>query len=72
MCAQALGFPAENKFAPHITLARLRDQRNKDAVQNFLKNTAVFPHAFPVANFFLFRSELSPRGPVHTKLRTYP
>jgi len=65
-----LGNP--EKFAPHITLSRIRKVFNKkklaEAIQNFnFKNSG-----FEVKEFLLMKSELTKDGPKHKVLEKFP
>lgn len=73
IAAQRLGLPAEErKFAPHITLARLRGvpaarlQRFVEANGHFLAGP------IPVDSFVLFSSALGSGGSVYTAEAAYP
>ncbi len=57
-----VGFPAEDRaFSPHITLARLKAGGQVD---DFLeKHKAFRVDSFPVSEFCLFSSVLTPQGP---------
>lgn len=66
-----IGIPQENKFVPHITLARAKFFRsNAEQMQN-LKNISVKPMNFFVSQFHLYKSELSSHGAIHTKLKSF-
>ena len=69
----ACGIPQEERpFSPHITLARLKlsSPRGCDA---FLDRHPQqnFP-SFPVREFILFQSRLTPQGALHTPLMGFP
>lgn len=67
-----LGLPPDGrKFAPHITLARLKDAA-PDKIQDFLATNNLFRHGpFPVARFTLFSSHLGRSGAVYTAEADY-
>lgn len=67
-----LGFEKEYRFAPHITLARVKFVEDPQAFAAALKKIKIEPHAFSVQHFYLFESRLSPKGAVHTKLAGFP
>lgn len=69
----AAGFPPEDRpFSPHVTIGRLRDRAGGDC------GSALSPlHDEPAARaraagVCLFRSELTPAGPIHTVLYRVP
>jgi RNA 2',3'-cyclic 3'-phosphodiesterase len=68
-----IGLPPEpRKFAPHVTLARLRDPR-RDEVQYFLAANATFRAApLPVAGFSLIASYPTKAGSVYEDQASYP
>lgn len=65
------GFEKENRFAPHITLARIKEITNPEKFSEELKKIPLEPLKFEVRKFYLFESQLSPKGAVHIKLREY-
>lgn len=67
------GFPAEQRrFAPHVTLARLR-QAPGNRVEQFVADHAGFRAAsFPVESFTLYSSFLSASGAIYTPEAEYP
>jgi 2'-5' RNA ligase len=70
---QRMGLPAETrKYAPHVTLARLRDAPIAK-VRDFLAANAAFDSGpFPVRSFALFSSFQTPRGSLYRIEQTYP
>lgn len=72
--ALACGLPAESKrFHPHVTLARIRDPRNASTLVNAIESSTGFhAGAFEVSHVSLFSSELTPRGPIYTRIRDFP
>jgi RNA 2',3'-cyclic 3'-phosphodiesterase len=68
----ACGLPAEQrKFAPHITIARLKNSPI-NRVGEFLGGNALFhTEAFTVDNFRLYASRLIKNGAVHTIQQQY-
>ena len=64
--------PESRKFAPHVTLARLKgasDERTADFVAQIAPRVAA---EFEVREFVLFSSRLAPGGAVHTAEAVYP
>ena len=72
-CA-ALGFPPEERpFAPHLTIGRVRSPRRISALAQRLRATR-FPCGSPAAvdRLTLFRSDLSPQGPIYQRMAELP
>jgi 2'-5' RNA ligase len=70
----ALGFAPETRpFAPHLTLARLKDAHARAEVAAFLSRHAGLRSApFPVQACALFSSQLTSQGAVYTRLAEFP
>ncbi|MEK9132607.1 MAG: RNA 2',3'-cyclic phosphodiesterase [Patescibacteria group bacterium] len=66
-----LGIPKENKFVPHVTLARAKSFNPTVEKMRELKSLSIKPLGFTVSQFHLFKSELSTHGAIHTKLRSF-
>ena len=71
--AVALGWPAETRpFQPHLTLGRVRDRADANQRQSLLR--AIAATTIPPASIWhphavrLYRSILTPHGPVYTNL----
>ena len=69
---QRIGLPAEErKFAPHITLARLRGAP-RDRVITFLTSHALYASPpFEVNAFILYSSTMTPNGSIYSPERSY-
>ena len=71
---ERLGFaPEERAFTPHLTLARFkipRPQRELAAMVEKQRHSSL--GRFPVAQFFLFESKLSPQGAEYRKVAAFP
>ena len=64
-----LGFPTDNRFHPHLTLARLRSPMNLEPLQNILRQYDAIDGAVISANeITLMRSQLHPNGAIYTPL----
>ncbi|MBI5755827.1 MAG: RNA 2',3'-cyclic phosphodiesterase [Nitrospirae bacterium] len=65
-----IGFPSENRgFTPHITLGRIRSNRNIEKLLNLIEEEKVIElGSFEVSDVHLMRSELKPAGAVYTEL----
>ncbi len=68
-----LRVPFENrKFAPHVTLARVRPAARQDKVFRYLADHGLFAtEPFPVHKFCLFESLRSNDGPIYRPVRDY-
>ena len=69
-----LGIERETRaFSPHLTLARIKERLNLDALhQAIAKLDSTDFGAFKARSFFLYRSQLRPTGSVYTKLAEFP
>ena len=64
-----LGFPTDNRFHPHLTLARLRTPMNLEPLKNMLRQYDTIDRAVVnVDGITLIRSQLHPSGAVYTPL----
>ena len=65
------GFEADQRpFHPHLTLLRLKSQRNAAKLASFIDRAAHQSLKFPVKEVHLFQSLLRPDGARHLKLAT--
>ena len=64
------GFPTEERrFTPHITLGRLRSNKNKDRLFELIEEEKTAElGSFKVSEVHLIKSELKPSGAVYTEL----
>jgi 2'-5' RNA ligase len=69
----AAGIPKEQqKFVPHLTLARLKDA-NISRLQGFMAgNSLLRSPPFAVTAFTLFSSQLTAKGALHSEVAVYP
>jgi 2'-5' RNA ligase len=64
--------PEGRKYMPHITLARLKNTHVAKA-STFLETNSLFTTPlFPVEDFLLYSSRLTPKGAIHTIETEYP
>lgn len=76
--ARGVGLEPDNKpFHPHVTLARIRELAASTGLVQAVKDRAdgpspAFGDEFKAAAVALFRSDLKPGGPVHTRLEEFP
>ncbi len=69
-----LGIRSEKRpFSPHLTLARIKERVDLDALHEALAGLPSLEFgSFPAAGFYLYRSTLRPTGSVYTKLAEFP
>lgn len=67
---EGLGFEREDRaFAPHLTLGRVRSQKNRDALIRSLDEfDKIELGAFNVEEVSLMKSELRPKGAIYTQI----
>ena len=69
----SLGLEPERRlFHPHITLARWRVHRSREAEDFVARHRALGSGAFPVDSFILFESRLSRHGAHYEEIASYP
>jgi 2'-5' RNA ligase len=70
----ALGVARETRaFAPHLTLARIKERLDLRALDAAIAALAAKDFgSFTARSFFLYRSQLRPSGSVYTKLAEFP
>lgn len=68
-----LGLPRETRpFAPHLTLARIREARDEDWAGLVAELTDESWPEFTMREFVLWESELRPQGPAYRVIERYP
>lgn len=66
---EKLGFPREGKrFKPHITLGRVKENYGLGDMIDYIKSYQVVPENMRLDNLVLFKSTLTPRGPIYDRL----
>ncbi len=55
-------------FSAHLTLARIKYLENKEEFVNKVKNLNIKPLTFEVAEFKLYKSTITPKGPIYEEL----
>ena len=70
-----LGFPPEERpFRPHLTLGRVREGASRAERESCVRALAGLPETpampFPVDSIHLIKSQLTPNGPVYSRLAT--
>jgi len=68
-----LGFTPDSRgFSPHLTIARVRSGRNKDALSRIIsENVSHSFGAVKAACLRLKRSDLTPKGPIYSTLKEF-
>ena len=65
----SIGFERERRpFKAHLTMGRVKSNRNSRALMTMLKECEPVPLAFNVSEIVLIRSELHPAGSRYTQL----
>jgi RNA 2',3'-cyclic 3'-phosphodiesterase len=64
-----LGFPPEDKkFKPHLTLGRVKESYGLDDLAAYIRNYRVAALPFRLDKLVLFKSVLTPQGPIYSRL----
>lgn len=64
-------FGLEKRFMGHLTIARIKEIKNKEQFLKKLEEIKVFPIKFSIDCFYLMSSELTKKGPQYKILETY-
>ena len=65
------GFKKEGRFQSHITLCRFRSKKNAADLQAIIDSYA-FHLQMPVRRLVLYKSTLTPQGPLYQELNAFP
>lgn len=65
-------FPPDDRFSPHITLARVRGLKDRKTFLQSLSNINVDPIAFRIDRLMFVQSKLTSEGAIHTPLFEIP
>jgi 2'-5' RNA ligase len=70
---QTLGFAPDSKgFSPHLTIARVRSGRNREALVKYVNENANLEFGTIRAECLrLKRSDLTPKGPIYSTLKEF-
>ena len=71
---QQCGFQKEDRpFRPHLTLARIKEPKGVIGLAKILEKSEDYEAgSFSVGSLNLFKSELTPKGAIYTKLAAFP
>jgi len=64
-------FEPEQRFMGHITIARVKNVKDKEELIEYLENLKIKRIKFKVNEFILKNSELMPEGPVYLDIEKY-
>ncbi len=64
---EKIDFPKENKFRPHITLARIKSLKNIHQLTKKVSDLEI-KGKFQVRKISLYKSTLTPQGPIYTEI----
>ena len=68
---ETIGFEAEYRFKSHLTLARIKSLENIDCLKEKSKEIKL-TEEFSINEIILFKSTLTPSGPIYEKIFTSP
>jgi RNA 2',3'-cyclic 3'-phosphodiesterase len=64
-----IGFEtAKREFKAHATIGRVRSSKNKDKLKNIAIKISIPPIATKISRITLYKSNLTPTGPIYTSL----
>lgn len=71
---QKYGFEMENRpFSPHVTLARIKEPKGLIGLAKIMEKSEDYAAgSFSVSGLNLFKSTLTPKGAIYTKLAYFP
>lgn len=65
----SLGFAREEKrFKPHLTLGRVKENYGLGDLVSYVKGYEMAPEPFAMETLVLFKSTLTPKGPIYERL----
>jgi 2'-5' RNA ligase len=68
---KAAGFPRDDRFHPHLTIARVKFIKHKAELTDKLKKIQIEKLSFNVSKIKLIKSTLTPKGPVYEVLSEF-
>jgi RNA 2',3'-cyclic 3'-phosphodiesterase len=71
---EEIGFPPEERpFRPHLTLGRIKTPKGLTGLAGVLEKGEMYAAGrFTATGLCLFKSDLTPRGAIYTRLAEYP
>ena len=72
LCAEFGYKREEREFHPHITLGRVKGNKNLHLLTDMLKSLTLEPIQARCSEILLIRSDLKPSGSVYTTLKSFP
>jgi 2'-5' RNA ligase len=74
LALREIGFPGEERpFRPHLTLGRIKTPEGLVGLAGVLEKGETYTAGqFTAAGLVLFKSDLTPRGAIYTRLARYP
>jgi len=68
-----LGFPKDRSFVPHLTISRVKSNKNKDKLVSIIREYEDYEFGSEeVKSFVLKKSLLTPKGPIYSNLAEFP
>lgn len=64
-------FKPEFRFMSHLTIARVKNVKDKRKLLDYLESVKINKMEFPVSEFVLKKSELTEKGPIYTDIERY-
>jgi len=64
-------FPKEERFMSHITIARVKNVKDKEKLIDYIDNFKIKEIKAKINSFSLITSELKPKGPIFTVIEKY-
>lgn len=72
MAVEPFGFePEKRKFSGHLTLGRVKDNRNVERLTGDLPKFQIETSIATVSDIVFYQSDLRPQGPIYTPLRAF-
>ncbi|MFC1741187.1 RNA 2',3'-cyclic phosphodiesterase [Nanoarchaeota archaeon] len=68
---ETLGFKKDDRFHPHLTLARIKSIDDKEEFLKCLDSISLTKAEFKVDSFKLIKSTLTPEGPIYDVLNSF-
>lgn len=66
---EEIGFPREKrKFSAHVTLARIKREENPGELKRKMEGKGYSSHPIRISKIAIMKSDLTPKGPIYTKL----